>query len=113
MIYNKKRDKDRVILKVDYGVDYTQYYYDRVDSENKMAAYIQKELRKWWRKQNGERPFILIVEAGNVVNRAAFFPFKIELTQLSMTEEEQENFKTLCAEKTREIINQYLGLEKK
>lgn len=108
MIYNRKKDKDRVILKVDYGVDYSKNYYDRVDSENKMAAYIQKELRNWWKKQNGERPFILIVEAGNVVDRAPYFPFKIELTQLSMTEEEQENFKTLCAEKTREIIEEYL-----
>lgn len=108
MIYDKKRDRDRVILKVEYGVDYSKYYYDRVNDENKMAAYIQKELRNWWKKQNGERPFILIVEAGNVVNRAAFFPFRIELTQLNQTEEEQENFKTLCAEKTREIIEEYL-----
>ncbi|MBQ2176189.1 MAG: hypothetical protein II453_14380 [Alphaproteobacteria bacterium] len=108
MIYNRKKDKDRVILKVDYGVDYSKNYYDRVDSENKMAAYIQKELRNWWKKHNNERPFILIVEAGNVVDRAPFFPFKIELTQLNQTEEEQENFKTLCAEKTREIIEEYL-----
>ncbi len=108
MIYNKKKDKDRVVLKVDYCVDYSKNYYDRVDSENKMAAYIQKELRNWWKKQNGERPFILIVEAGNVVNRAAFFPFRIELTQLNMTEEKQEEFKTLCTEKTREIIEEYL-----
>lgn len=104
----KKRDKDRVVLKVDYSVDYTKYYYDRVNDENKMAAYIQKELRNWWKKQNGERPFILIVEAGNVVNRASYFPFIIEKTELNQTEEEQENFKTLCAEKTREIIEEYL-----
>lgn len=109
MIYNKKRDKDRVVLKVDYCVDYSKNYYDRVDSENKMAAYIQKELRNWWKKQTKENsPFILIVEAGNVVNRASYFPFIIEKTELNQTEEEQENFKTLCTEKTREIIEEYL-----
>lgn len=108
MIYNKKRDRDRVVLKVDYYVDYTKTYYERNEDENKMAAYIQKELRNWWKKQNGERPFILICEAGNVVNRASFFPFRLELTQLSMTEEEQEEFKTLCSAKTREIIEEYL-----
>ena len=109
MIYNKKRDKDRVILKVEYSVDYSKYYYDRVNDENKMAAYIQKELRNWWKKQTKENsPFILIVEAGNVVNRAAFFPFIIEKTELNQTEEQQEEFKTLCAEKTREIIEEYL-----
>lgn len=104
----KKRDKDRVLLDVNYYVDTTKYYYDRVNDENKMAAYIQKELRNWWKKNNGGKPFILIVEAGNVVNRNPFFPFHIELTQLSMTEEEQENFKTLCAAKTKEIIEEYL-----
>lgn len=110
MIYNKKKDRDRVILKVECSVDYSKYYYDRVNDENKMAAYIQKELRNWWRKYTNrdKSSFILIVEAGNVVNKASFFPFRIELTQLSMTEEEQENFKTLCAEKTREIIEEYL-----
>lgn len=105
----KKMDKDRVVLKVDYCVDYTKYYYDRVNDENKMAAYIQKELRNWWKKHTKEKsPFILIVEAGNVVNRASYFPFIIEKTELNQTEEEQENFKTLCAEKTREIIEEYL-----
>ena len=108
----KQRDKDRVLLKVNYCVDYSKYYYDRVNDENKMAAHIQKELRNWWKKNNGGKPFILIVEAGNVVNHNAFFPFHIELTQLSMTEEEQEEFKTLCSAKTMEIIQDYLSPQK-
>lgn len=109
MTYNRKRDRDRVLLDVNYYADYTKNYYDRNEDENKMAAYIQKELRNWWKKHTKEKSlFILIVEAGNVVNRAAFFPFHIELTQLNMTEEEQEEFKTLCSAKTREIIEEYL-----
>lgn len=105
---NERIDRNSVLLKVNYYADYTKDNTDRNEYENRMAAYLQKKLRNWWKKQNGERPFILIVEAGNVVDRAPFFPFKIELTQLSMTEEQQENFKTLCAEKTREIIEEYL-----
>lgn len=105
---NERIDRNRVLLKVNYYADYTKDKYDRNEYENRMAAYIQKELRNWWKKHNNERPFILIVEAGNVVDRAPYFPFKIELTQLSMTGEQQEEFKTLCTEKTREIIEEYL-----
>ena len=108
-----RRDKDRVVLKVNYYADYTKDKYERNADENRMAAYLQKELRNWWNKYTNrdKSSFILIVEAGNVVVRP-YFPFHIELTQLSMTEEEQENFKTLCAEKTREILEEYLSLEK-
>lgn len=105
-----RRDKDRVVLKVNYYADYTKDKYERNADENRMAAYLQKELRNWWNKYTNrdKSSFILIVEAGNVVDRAPFFPFKIELTQLNMTGEQQEEFKTLCAEKTREIIEEYL-----
>lgn len=110
----RRRDKDRVVLKVNYYADYTKDKYERNADENKMAAYLQKELRNWWKKHNGEKsPFILIVEAGNVVNRASFFPFHIELTQLNQTEEEQEEFKTLCSAKTREIMDEYLLTDRK
>lgn len=105
---NERIDRNRVLLKVNYYADYTKGKCERNEYENKMAAYLQKELRNWWKKHNNERPFILIVEAGNVVDRAPFFPFKIELTQLNMTGEQQEEFKTLCTEKTREIIEEYL-----
>lgn len=102
----KRRDKDRVLLDVNYYADYSMDKVERNAYENKMAAYIQKELRNWWKKNNGGKPFILIVEAGNVVNRASFFPFHLELTQLSMTEEEQENFKTAVVEKVNKIMEE-------
>ena len=104
----KQRERERVDsieIKVDYVVDYSKEIARRNEDEYRMAAEIQKRLKNWWRKQVGEsKMFILVVDAGSVVNRATTFPFKISLTQLNLQDDEIEAFKVGAAEITKEIL---------
>lgn len=94
---------DNIQVKVYAVVDTEKGIIERNKDEVKLASLIQKRLRSWWHKQT-DKQFILIVEAGSVVNHSAEYPFRVELTQLNLHEEEIKQFKLGAVEVVKDIL---------
>ena len=76
---------------------------DRLEEEEKIVARLQRRLEGWWAKQTS-KPFILIVEYGNLNKGTKTLNYKVELNQLNLQPDEIEKFKAGAAE----VIVDYL-----
>lgn len=82
---------------------------DRLEEEEKIVARLQRRLEGWWSKQTSKpsRPFILIVEYGNLNKGTKTLNYKVELNQLNLQPDEIEKFKAGAAEVVRDFLSNY------
>lgn len=77
---------------------------DRLEEEEKIVARLQRRLEGWWAKQTS-KPFILLVEYGNLNKGKKTLNYKVELNQLNLQPDEIEKFKSGASE----IVNSFIS----
>lgn len=101
---NKKETTDYITFKV-YGVPSDiKRKEERLADEAKRVAVYQKELRKWWAREVGDKKFILLVDTGSAKVKENILPFVIQLHQHNMDAETQRYFKLGAAEEMRKLL---------
>lgn len=104
----KGKPVDNIEISVTYCADYNLEIAERNEEERMIASKIQKAIRSWWSKQT-DKKHIIVVTAGNVVDGTGEFPFRVELTQLGLQEDEISLFKVGAADIVRQVLEEIEG----
>lgn len=94
--YNKQRQPiDNISFKIsiDAEKDMDMDIFERLEMHTNRVAQMQRDLNLWWKAQTS-KPFILIVNLGSLNKQKKRIKYEIDLTQLNLSDEEIEMFKT-------------------
>ena len=93
-----------VTVKVSVQADLDMDQYERLEQQEKIGGKLQRRLIGWW-KSKTTKPFILVVDCGNLDKGTSHFSYKINLTQLDLKEEEIKAFQDGVVKEANDFLN--------
>ena len=100
----KTKPINNITVKVKANADLSIPIPDRIAEQEKVAWKLQRRLASYW-KSKTTKPFILVVDSGNVVSGTTSFSYRINLTQLDLKEEEIKAFQDGVVKEANDFLN--------
>lgn len=94
---------DNILVKVPVSADTNIFILDRLGEQNRIISKLQRRLNGWWSKETDKR-FILVTDYGNLDKGKNTFSYKIDLTQLNLSQEEIDRF----TEGAKTVVKKFL-----
>lgn len=88
----------------------TVAYRDSLEEFARLTAQVQKRLRIWWESETGLRSnsdFILVATQNNKAKYVSKYSIRVDLTQLSLTNELISKFEHSVKKEVERIVQEY------
>lgn len=107
--YTKKvKPINDITVKVPVSADTNIFILDRLGEQNRIISKLQRRLNGWWSKEtDNKKRFILVTDYGNLDKGKNTFSYKIDLSQLNLSQEEIDRFTEGVKTKVREFLDDY------
>lgn len=107
MSYKKKvKPINNITVKVSVTADTGTDIMERLEEQEKIVQKMQRHLISWWKSQTDKR-FILVCDYGNLDKYKNTFSYKIDLTQLNLSQEEIDRFTEGVKTKVKVFLDNY------
>ena len=101
-----KKPINDITVKVCSEIDVDMNIMDRLEEQERIAAKLQRRLIGWWKSQTPNR-FILVCDYSNANLSSNTICYKVDLTQLNLSQEEIDRFTEGVETKVREFLDDY------
>ena len=101
-----KKPVNDITVKVCSEIDVDMNIMDRLEEQERIAAKLQRRLIGWWKSQTPNR-FILVCDYSNANLSSNTICYKVDLTQLNLSQEEIDRFTEGVETKVREFLDDY------
>lgn len=101
-----KKPINDITVKVCSEIDVDMNIMDRLEEQERIAAKLQRRLIGWWKSQTPNR-FILVCDYSNANLSSNTICYKVDLTQLNLSQEEIDRFTEGVKTKVREFLDNY------
>lgn len=107
MAYQKKvKPINNITVKVSVTADTETDIMERLEEQERIVGKLQRHLISWWKSQTDKR-FILVCDYGNLDKYKNTFSYKVDLTQLNLSQEDIDRFTEGVKTKVREFLDSY------
>ena len=102
----KNKPINDITVKVCSEIDVDMNIMDRLEEQERIAAKLQRRLIGWWKSQTDKR-FIIVCDYSNANLSSNTICYKVDLTQLNLSQEEIDRFTEGVKTKVREFLDDY------
>lgn len=101
-----KKPINDITVKVCSEIDVDMNVMDRLEEQERIAAKLQRRLIGWWSHETNKR-FIIVCDYSNANLSNNTICYKVDLTQLNLSQEEIDRFTEGVKTKVREFLDSY------